>query len=465
VPAAEDLGSNTVAALAKELEADVVVAGGGLAGLAAAREATRSGAAVLMLEARGRVGGRTLNAELGDDKVVEIGGQWVGPTQDRLYELAAELGIETFPTYIDGENVLELGGKLRRYSGTIPRLNPVSLLEIELARRRLDALGRRIPLEAPWEAPGAARLDRTTLASWLRRTLHTGAARRLVEIAVNTVWGADPADLSLLYALWYMRSGGGFDSLLDTEGGAQQDRFHGGSQLISLRMAEELGDRVLLNAPVLRVEHGGERVRMIAGEVQVSARRAIVAMAPPLCDRIEWSPELPPARSQLAQRMPWGSYVKCLAVYDEPFWRADGLSGESVSDEGPATTTFDNSPPDGSPGILLGFSSGGDGRALQRLGENERREAVLRGLARVFGPRALRPERFIEQDWSRERFTGGGPVCFMGPGVWTGFGRAMRQPVGALHWAGTETSDVWSGYMDGAVRSGERAAREALQLL
>ena len=163
--------------------------------------------------------------------------------------------------------------------------------------------------------------------------------------------------------------------------------------------------------------------------------------------------------------MPWGSYVKCIAIYDEPFWRADGLSGEAVSDAGPATTTFDNSPPDGSPGVMLAFASGSDARELQRLGEAERREAVLEGLARAYGPRALRPERFIEQDWARERYTGGGPVCFMGPGVQTGFGAAIREPVGSIHWAGTETAEVWSGYMDGAVRSGERAAAEVLERL
>jgi len=425
----------------------------------------RNGTTVVLLEARDRVGGRTLNEPLGEGKVVEIGGQWVGPTQDRLYELAAEFGIETFPTYIEGENVLELGGRLRRYSGTIPRLNPASLIEVELTRRKMNSLAEKVPAEAPWEAAGADGLDRVTLSTWLRSRMRTRTARELVEIAVRTVWGADSADISLLFALWYLRAAGGFDALVDTEGGAQQDRFVGGSQLISERLASELGERVVLGAPVRRVDRSGDRVRVAAGETEVAAKRAIFAMAPSLGAAIEWEPVLPPARTQLAQRMPWGSYLKCIAVYDEPFWRAEGLSGESVSVAGPATTTFDNSPPDGSPGIMLAFVSGAEARTLQRLDDAERRGAVLGGLARVFGERAAKPERFIEQDWSREPFTGGGPVCFMPPGVCTAFGSALAEPVGPIHWAGTETSPVWSGYMDGAVRSGERAAGEVLAAL
>ena len=263
----------------------------------------------------------------------------------------------------------------------------------------------------------------------------------------------------------YIRGAGGFYPLLDTDGGAQQDRFVGGSQLISLRMAEALGDRVVLDAPVRRVDHDANGVIVRAGDVVARARRAIVTVPPPACARIEWWPAMPMIRSQLAQRMPGGSYLKCLAIYDEPFWRADGLSGDGVSEAGPATATFDNSPPDGSPGILLGFVSGPEARALSRLGVSERRRAVLEGLARMYGRRAQHAERYIEQDWSREPWTGGGPIFYMPPGTWTGFGRALREPVGPIHWAGSETSDVWPGYMDGAVRSGERAAAEVLETL
>ena len=188
-------------------------------------------------------------------------------------------------------------------------------------------------------------------------------------------------------------------------------------------------------------------------------------MAPALCARIAFEPGVGPARAQLHQRMPWGSYLKCTAVYSEPFWRADGLSGEGVSDVGPGTTTFDNTPPGGSPGVLMTFVSGGDARDLQRLGTSERRAAVLEGLARMYGRRRAIPSTGSSRTGRASRIRGGAPVSFMPPGVLTGYGHALREPVGPIHWAGTETSDIWSGYMDGAVRSGERAAGEALARL
>ncbi len=450
---------------ANELESDVVVVGAGLAGLAAARALEAAGASAIVVEARDRVGGRTLNRNIGDGKIVEIGGQWIGPTQDRLAGLAAELDIESFPTFVTGENVLELNGKLRRYSGTIPRLNPIALLEIERIRRRIDALARDIPAAAPWTAPAARSLDSTTLGAWLDQRMHLKVARRVVEIAVRTVWGCDSGEVSLLFALWYVNAAGGFNALIEVEGGAQERRFAGGSQLISERMADELHGQVLLDSPVRRVEWTSSGVSVFAGETHLRAKRAIVAMAPSLCERVEFAPNLPPPRTQLGQRMPWGSYIKCTAIYDEPFWRDDGLNGEGVSDVGPATTTFDNSPIDGSPGALLAFVSGPEALALQPLPEGERRDAVLAGLARLYGPRASTPSEWIEQDWAREAYTGGGPVCFMPPGVWTGFGPALTALVGPIHWAGTETADVWPGYMEGAVRSGDRAAAEVLRHL
>jgi len=447
-------------------DVDVVVVGAGLAGLAAARALAAEGVSVVVLEARDRVGGRTLNHDIGGGKVVEVGGQWIGPTQDRLAALAAELGVETFPTYADGHNLLEYGGSVRRYRGTIPRINPAVLVDVQQAQTRLNRMARKVPLDAPWEAPSAARLDGQTMATWMRRNMATKSGRMLLELGVEAVWAAQPEDLSLLHVLFYIHSAGTLELLFDTEGGAQQDRFAGGSQRIALRMAEELGEeRLDLSAPVRRIEHGPDGVTVHADGVVARGRRAILAIAPTLAGRIAYDPPLPGYRDQLTQRMPLGTVAKCMAIYAEPFWRAEGLTGQATSEAGPVKLTFDNSPPDGSPGVMLGFLEGRHARELGRVGEEERRAAVIDCFTRLFGPRAASPDEYVERLWAEEEWTRGCYGCHMPTGAWTAYGPALREPIGPLHWAGAEYAQVWSGYMDGAVRSGDAAAAAVVKAL
>ena len=370
-------------------DCDVVVVGAGLAGLTAARELSGAGLDVQVLEARERVGGRTLSQSVGEhpEDVVELGGQWVGPTQHEVLGLARDLGIDTYPTHTKGRNLFEDNrGKVKRYRGTIPMLGPLVMLDYGRADLKLKRLIKRIDPDAPWEAEQAERLDEQSFATWIRRVAKTKTAREALATVCRAVFAVEPADVSLLHVLFYAAAADGWDDLLDTEGGAQQDRLVGGTQQLSVRMAEELGDRVQLSAPVhaIRADAGG----VVAGEMR--ARRAIVAVPPALAGRIEYDPPLPGPRDQLTQRMPMGSVIKCMAVYDDPFWRADGLSGQAISLPGPAQVVFDNTPPNGSPG-LIGFLEGRDARELAAVRESERRDAVLRGFQRLFGRRAAHP--------------------------------------------------------------------------
>jgi monoamine oxidase len=443
-------------------DVDAVVVGAGLAGLSAARALRAAGRSVVVLEARDRVGGRTLNHDIGDGKVVEVGGQWVGPTQHRLLALAAELGIETFPTYNEGENLVALGDRRQRYRGAIPRINPLVLLEVGQARFRLDRMARTVPLEAPWEAQRAAVWDGQTYWSWIRRTVASPAARELFRMSTQAVWACEPEDVSFLHVLFYAHSAGGFDDLIGTDGGAQQDRFVGGSQRLALGLAERLGDAVRLSSPVHALAWDAEGVSVAFDGGALRAGAVVVAIPPTLTSRLRYDPPFPGLRDQLTQRMPQGAVIKCMAIYDEPFWRRDGLTGQALSERGPARITFDNSPPDGSPGVLLGFLEARYARELGRLSPDERRDRVVEGFARVFGPRAARPEGYVERAWADEEWTRGCYGCYFTPGGWTGYGRALREPIGPIHWAGAETATVWNGYMDGAVQSGERAAAAVL---
>jgi monoamine oxidase len=187
-----------------------------------------------------------------------------------------------------------------------------------------------------------------------------------------------------------------------------------------------------------------------------------VALPPTLAGRIRYSPALPPLRDQLTQQVPMGYVTKVQIAYSEPFWRAEGLSGSVFSLDDEVSVIFDNSPPDLNCGVLLGFLEGGHARRAGKLAPEERRELVLSRFAKFFGPRAADPDEYVERDWAAEEWSRGCYGGRFGTGGWTGYGEALREPVGRIHWAGTETAEVWNGYMDGAVGSGERAAREVL---
>jgi monoamine oxidase len=319
-------------------------------------------------------------------------------------------------------------------------------------------MARKVPTEAPWTAPKAKEWDSQTLWSWMRRNVYTQGARDALSLGVEAVWAAQPEDLSLLHVLFYISSAGGLDALWDTEGGAQDARVVGGSQLITIRMAEELGDRVVLEAPVRRIAYDSDRVTVHADDVVVDARRAIVAMPPTLTCRIAYDPPMPALRDQLTQRIPQGAVIKCMAIYERPFWRERGLTGQATSTDGPVKLTFDNSPPDGSPGVLLGFLEGTQARELGAWSPDRRRAAVIECFARLFGSEAATPLDYVDKSWADEEWTRGCYGCYMPTGAWTAYGPHLRAPVGPIHWAGAETATVWSGYMDGAVRSGDSAA-------
>lgn len=445
----------------------VVVVGAGLAGLACATRLLASGAEVTVLEARNRVGGRVEGGHLADGTPIELGGQWLGPGQNRMYELVADLGLETFRTWNDqGRMVIDLRGRrttMRSHKGAVPRLSPFALADLGQGLARFTALSSRVDLRRPWESPDAHDLDGQTFETWIRRTLRTPSGRAYFRIACEAVFSADSTDLSLLHALFYSHSGTDLETLLATDAGAQQDRVVGGSIRIAEAMAAALGDRVRLGEPVRRIEHdtAGVRVETRTGTV-VTADRVVVTLPPTLAGRLEYAPALPSWRDQLTQRVPAGSVIKCYAAYDHPFWRDAGLNGQAASDRGPVKVTFDNSPPSGTPGILMGFIEADDGREWARRPEQERREAVLACFARYVGPQALTPVQYVERDWMAQEFSRGCYGAHFAPGVWTAYGHALRTPVGRIHWAGAECSPVWNGYMEGAVRSGETTAAEVL---
>jgi monoamine oxidase len=458
--------------------ADVIIVGAGLAGLTAARKVVQAGRSAMVLEARNRVGGRVLNHTLRSGSYSELGGMFTGPTQDRIQALAADVGVGTFPTYNTGNNVF-IGGDGRREEfpndtpfGTAPP-DPAVAGDIALSVSLLDQMATSVPVGTPWTSSSAEEWDRQTLDTWLRdNTSGSAEFMAVATAATEAIFGCEPRDLSLLYTLFYIAASGNeanvgtFERNFNTAGGAQENRFVGGAQTIPLRVAADLGSRVVLNAPVRRIEQPPSGlVTVVSDNLTVTGRRAIVAIPPTLAGRIEYVPKLPPLRDQLTQHMPQGTLMKFEAVYDTPFWRDSNLTGQVVSELGPVKVTFDTSPADGSLGVMMGFIGGHDARVWQNRSATDRRNAVLQQYALFFGDQGSSPREIVEFNWSTEVWNRGCPVAVLGPGTLIDFGPALRTPIGRVHWAGTETSTYWNGYMDGAVRSGERAASEVLAAL
>jgi monoamine oxidase len=441
---------------------DVVVVGAGLAGLVAARDLLAADLSVLVLEARDRVGGRVLNHTLEGGAVVEVGGQWVGPTQERVLALAEEFAVGLYPTYVEGEHFLAVGGAVKRYAGDDFALPGDALADVGEMQERFKEMADEIPLDEPWRAAEAAAWDAQTVDAWLVANSKTEVGLGYWRTLVPALFSAEASEMSLLHFLFYCRSGGTIDRLVATSGGAQESRLQGGSQQLALRLADRLSGVVQLGAPVttIRQDDGGVKITHDGGVVE--GDRAIVAVPPTLAGRIRYSPALPPLRDQLTQQVPMGYVIKVQNAYPEPFWRAEGLSGSAFSLDDEVSVIFDNSPPDASCGVLLGFLEGGHARRAGKLPPEKRKDLILSVFAKFFGPRAAAPDEYVERDWAAEEWSRGCYGGRFGTGVWTGYGEALRQPVGRIHWAGTETAEVWNGYMDGAVRSGERAAREVL---
>lgn len=446
-------------------EFDVTVIGAGVSGLTAAEILAGAGRRVAVLEARDRVGGRTWSVDTESGLRVDIGGQWLGPTQYRAHGLVQRLGLSTYPQFHDGEKRLQRGTDVRAYAGTIPALPLLGLIDLQLKLWRIDRQARRLTADSPWTAREAAAMDRISLADWIARHARTESAREMIRVASHAVFAQEPERLSLLQFMSYVRNAGGIMDLLEIDGGAQQTRIAGGAQGLSHGLAERAqaaGAEIRLASPVQRVSAGERGLSIESGSGTVDTCRAIVAMAPADAGRIAFDTELHPRRTDLFAKQPGGSAIKCIAIYDEPFWRNAGCSGELISTGEPLRMVFDGSPPDGSRGVLVGFILGDAARRWSESGADARRAAVCAQLAAVFGPRAASPTEYLDQDWCSDPWTSGCYTGLFGPGDMHKLAPLLRQQDGRVHWAGTETATRWTGYIDGAIEAGERAATEIL---
>ena len=448
---------------------DVLILGAGYAGLAAARHLRSRGRKIAVIEANDRVGGRARDRTLGDGRRVELGGQYIVPDQTRVRELARELGLEPYASWNEGDWFLGFQGRVGRYRSSPARClvddlgqPPAVRSEIEATVQELTELYLSVPAATPWLHPKAVEWDGVTFESWLEGRVKTKPARRFFSLATNQAFSTEPAEISLLQMLWFLKTSHGLPGW--ALGGPQADRLDGGTGLLAERLAEGLGKDVLLGQPVQSVHQGDGTVSITTGRGTYRASAALVCLPPHLTNTVRFDPPLPSDLYRAFDGLQAGMAIKVQAVYEVPFWRGDGWSGNGIAFEGPQAFTFDNTPRAGTPGVLLGFISAAQATKWSRLPPERRKAAALGRWAEVFGKPALEPIDYFEMNWPAEPFIRAGHGCHFSPGVWKALGPALggeRMPrFGRVWWASSDLAKDWVGYLEGAIRAGEQAGRE-----
>ena len=439
---------------------DVIVIGAGLAGLSAAAGLHARGRSVLVLEARDRIGGRVYTRHSASGEPVEMGAQWLNPGHDHMFELVERAGLELAPPAL-GDSAVMLEGRVSRIAPDAdpnqPGMTPFEVADLGQGLLRLHRLADRVHDNQPWAEANAAWLNQP-FERWVRSNLRTPGGKAAFMHALGRAVGLISPESTLVATLQRV-VGRDLDSLAAVNAGLQQRRVQGGMAQVCDFLSRELGDAVHLGTVVDTVVVGEPAITVntATGE-SFTGHDVVVAIPPRLVETITFEPPLPEWRSDLVKEVPQGNVIKAALVYDTPWWRQRGMSGQVGTDAGPLRVMSDSSNRGSKHGVLTGFFEGPEASGLGRWTVTLRERAFADTVRSVFGSDVPTPLEYIDVDWSSERFTGGCHGAHFAPSVWTAVASSLSAPEGRVHFAGAEYATRFTGYLEGALRSGKEAA-------
>ncbi len=446
---------------------EVLVVGGGIAGLTAAWRLKQAGVAVRVLEAQERIGGRMLSllGHFPEGLVAELGGELIDTDHESLRGLAAELGLELDDLLVEPPGVTEtlfFAGARRSESELVEAMRPV----VEAARRDLALLGEEP--DASYRGPEAARvLDALSIPAWLEKSGISGWAKTLVEVAFESECGLPPGEQSCLNFLLFAS----FEPEHPKLYGESDERFHirGGNDQVPARLAERLGDAVVRGTRLEALRTGSDgryvvSVRRDGTSREERASHVVLALPFTLLREVKLDVPLSPVKRRAIAELGYGTNAKLMTGWSKRAWRLEhGSTGTVMTDAGFQVAWETSRAQNGTAGVLTNFTGGAEGLAVGRGTPAERATELAARLDTVFRGISShhRPQEAVRFHWPTNPWTRGSYACYR-TGQITAFGGAEGEREGGVFFAGEHTSSDFQGFMEGACESGERAAKEVL---
>ncbi|KAE8139717.1 hypothetical protein BDV38DRAFT_291004 [Aspergillus pseudotamarii] len=448
---------------------DVIVIGAGFSGLQAAYSAQQAGLSAAVVEARDRVGGKIWSVPLASGRgYAELGGAWINNSlQPRVWKYVERFGLEVVTQRLEGTAVMQENqdSRLEFPFGVTPDWS-------EAEKKNLEYIRDHIQAESLKPGLPSAQDDSVSLDQYVRNLGALPKVANMVNLWARVMHGLESTEESAAWFIDYCRRNKGLLAIrADDSTGGQYMRFKDGAQSIAEEIARLVGaQNIHLGSPVASINEHGSYVSVVTRDGKTfDAKKCILSIPSTMYRELNITPALPKPVQEVTDGTVLGDYNKAIVCYDRPWWRSEGFNGYFASYTGPVILARDTSVDERNHFSLTCFVNGQPGRDWGKLYPHERRAVVLKQIAKIFNAdansEAFRPIEVFDQVWKHEEFSRGALAPVHAIGHLTKYASVYGKPVGNIHFVGTEYSTEWKGYMEGALCSGERGAREVVEAM